>query len=233
MPENDDNFHSGHRERLKEKFLENKLAEYEQLELLLGFAIPRRDVRPLSRRLIEHFGSVYYVIVAEYDELLKVKGVGRSTAILIKLVCKMLEISHIKKLQQGTIFINHKSLEDFCRIQLAGKTSEEFHVIYLDANLRMIEHEIHSHGNIESSNVYIDKIMKKALNSNTRSILLMHNHPGTDNSFSTQDVLITQQIEFMLKQCNMELYDHYVLAGGVLFSMRERGLLNQSQFVSK
>lgn len=81
MPNTNDNFHIGHRERLKEKFLENKLTEYEQLELLLSFAIPRRDVKPLSRKLIQHFGSVYYVIVAEYDALLEVPGVGRSTAI--------------------------------------------------------------------------------------------------------------------------------------------------------
>ncbi len=99
MPDTNDKFYIGHRERLKEKFLDNKLTEYEQLELLLSYAIPRRDVRPLSRKLIEHFGSVYYVIIAEYEDLIAVKGVGRSTAILIKLVCNMIKLSHIKKLK--------------------------------------------------------------------------------------------------------------------------------------
>ena len=70
MPKQDDKFYLGHRERLKDKFLDNKLTEYEQLELLLSFAIPRRDVKPLSRKLIEQFGSVYYVIIAEYDDLI-------------------------------------------------------------------------------------------------------------------------------------------------------------------
>ena len=105
MPDTDDKFYIGHRERLKEKFLDNKLTEYEQLELLLSYAIPRRDVRPLSRKLIEHFGSVYYVIIAEYEDLVAVKGVGRSTAILIKLVCNMIKLSHIKKLNKHISFL--------------------------------------------------------------------------------------------------------------------------------
>ncbi len=230
MPENDDKFHNGHRERLKEKFLDGKLAEYEQLELLLGFAIPRRDVRPLARKLIEHFGSVYYVIAAEYEDLIKVKGVGRSTAILIKLVFNMLKLSHIRKIKDCPIFMQHQGLEDFCRIEMAGKTKEEFHVIYLDTDLRVIKHEKHSEGSIESTNVYLDKIMKFALNNRVRSVVLLHNHPTTDNTFSTQDVALTQQLEAMLNNCRLELYDHFVMAGGVLFSMRERGLLNKSNF---
>ena len=72
--------------------------------------------------------------------------------------------------------------------------------------------------------------MKFALNNRVRSVVLLHNHPTTDNTFSTQDVALTQQLEAMLNNCRLELYDHFVMAGGVLFSMRERGLLNKSNF---
>ena len=120
MPTQNDKFYLGHRERLKEKFLDDKLTEYEQLELLLSFAIPRRDVKPLSRKLIEQFGSVYYVIIAEYDDLIAVPGIGRSTAILIKLVCSLISISHVKKLTNLPVFRDHATLAAHCRMKLAG-----------------------------------------------------------------------------------------------------------------
>ena len=231
MPKQDDKFYLGHRERLKDKFLDNKLTEYEQLELLLSFAIPRRDVKPLSRKLIEHFGSVYYVIIAEYDDLITVPGVGRSTAVLIKLVCSLISISHIKKLTNIPIFRDHAALEDYCRMQLAGKSNEEFHVLYLDGNFRLIEHEVHSKGSVDSSNVYIDRIMHKALNKGVKSLVLLHNHPVTDNMFSIQDVELTQTIETTLNACHLSLYDHYVIVNGVMYSLRATGLLNKSQIL--
>jgi DNA repair protein RadC len=228
MPAQDDKFYLGHRERLKEKFLDNKLTEYEQLELLLSFAIPRRDVRPLSRKLIDHFGSVYYVIIAEYDDLIAVPGVGRSTAILIKLVCSLISISHVKKLTNTPIFQDHVALEEYCRMKLAAKSNEEFHVLYLDGKFKLIEHEVHSQGSIESSNVYIDKIIQRALNKGAKSLVLLHNHPASDNMFSSQDVELTQNIITTLQPCGIRLYDHFVIAGGIMHSLRATGLLNQS-----
>lgn len=229
MPTQNDKFYLGHRERLKEKFLDDKLTEYEQLELLLSFAIPRRDVKPLSRKLIEQFGSVYYVIIAEYDDLIAVPGIGRSTAILIKLVCSLISISHVKKLTELPVFRDHATLEAHCRMKLAAKPTEEFHVMYLDANFRLLEHEEHSKGNIESSNVYVDKIMQKALNKRAKSLILLHNHPVTENMFSSQDIKLTEDIIAMLKPCGLKLYDHYVIAGGIMYSMRASGLLNKSE----
>lgn len=228
MANQDEKFHIGHRERLKEKFLENKLMDYELLELLLSFAIPRRDVKPLSRKLIQHFGSVYYVLIAEYDDLIAVPGVGRSTAILIKLICELIKIKHTKILKEGKIFYDQKSLEEYCRMQIAGKAHEEVHIMYLDADSRLIEYEIHSRGNIESSNIYIDKILRTALSKSAKSIVLLHNHPVTDNMFSSQDIEITERIEQTLNNCGLSLYDHYVVASGVLYSLRATGLLNKS-----
>ena len=226
----DDNFHVGHRERLKSKFLDNKLMDYELLELLLSFAIPRRDVRPLARKLIQHFGGVYYVIAAEYDALIAVPGVGRSTAILIRLVCEMMKISHIKTLEGGTIFYNLKALQEYCRLELAGKTYEEVHILYFDSNFKLIDHETHSRGSIDSSNIHIDKILQKALNKGVRTIVMVHNHPASDNMFSSQDVAITQALVNLLGSCGITVFDHYVIVSGILYSMREKGLLNESFF---
>lgn len=229
MAKSDELFHAGHRERLKEKFLDKKLVEYEQLELLLGYAIPRRDVRPLARRLIAHFGNVYQVLTASMEDLMAVDGVGRSTAILIKLVHSLICISHERKLREGSMFMEHKTLVDYCRAKMDALKSEEFHVLYLDASFCLKHHEVHSRGSAESSNVYIDKIMEYALKNNIKSVVLLHNHPTTDNTFSSTDVHLTTQLEYLLNLCHIGLYDHFVVAGGIVHSMREEHLLERSK----
>lgn len=227
MAKPDEQFHTGHRERLKEKFLDKKLVEYEQLELLLGYAIPRRDVRPLAHRLIAHFGNVYYVLNANIEDLMAVDGVGRSTAILIKLVHSLICISHEKKLREGAVFLQHDTLIDYCRAKMNELKSEEFHVLYLDAAFCLQRHEVHSQGSAESSNVYVEKIMEYALKNNIKSIVLLHNHPTTDNTFSSTDVELTVRLEYMLNMCKINLYDHYVVSGGIVHSMRDEQLLNR------
>ncbi len=229
MPKTDELFHAGHRERLKEKFLDKKLVEYEQLELLLGYAIPRRDVRPLARKLIEHFGNVYYVLNAHIDDLMAVDGVGRSTAILIKLVHSLICISHEKKLREGAMYMNHDTLVDYCRMKMTELKTEEFHVLYLDAGFCLQRHEVHSQGSTESSNVYIEKIMEYALKNNIKSVVLLHNHPTTDNTFSYTDINLTTQLEYLLNMCNIKLYDHFVVSGGIVHSIRDEQLLNKSK----
>jgi DNA repair protein RadC len=228
MPDKDQQFHTGHRDRLKEKFLDKKLVEYEQLELLLCYAIPRRDVRPLARKLIQHFGSVYYVLNANIDELVAIDGVGHSTAVLIKLVHSLICISHEKKLKEGSAYMNHKTLMDYCRMRMTELKTEEFHVLYLDADFCLQKHVVHSQGSTESSNVYIEKIMEYALKNNVKSVVLLHNHPSTDNTFSSVDVQLTGQLEYLLNMCNITLYDHFVVSGGIVHSMRDEQLLNKS-----
>ena len=224
-------FHSGHRERLKEKFLADKLVDYEQLELLLSFAIPRRDVRPLARLLASRFGGVYYVFTADIKDLMAVPGVGRSTAVLIKLVHSLMSINHMKAMQGNAVFLNgNKSVIDYCRLKLSGKENEEVHILYLNADFCVVEHEVHSHGSIESSNIHIEQILKRALHDGIRSVILMHNHPSTDNTFSETDVIMTTELEMLLNKCGITLYDHFVVAGGVVHSMRAENLLNRSNF---
>ncbi len=226
----DQEFYLGHRERLRQRFLDEKLTDSELLELLLGFAIPRRDVKPLARKLEKHFGGVYYVLVAEYDDLLSVPGVGKTTAILIKLACSLMSLGHKTKLTYKSVFANQQNLEEFCRLQVAGKNTEELHVLYLNSNFCLVEHEINSKGSIEESAAHATHIIKRALKDGIRSIVLLHNHPASNNTFSQADIDFTTRLEDALNLCGVKLYDHYVLAGGILHSMRAECLLNKSKF---
>ncbi len=234
MPKTDELFHSGHRERLKQKLLDGKLAAYEKLELLLTYAIPRRDVRPLARSLIEKFGGVYFVLCAPYEELVSVPGVGRNVAIAIKLFHELSLVSYQERAETGKYLSDDKFIHDYCRSLVAGKTVEEFHVLYLDGNSRLIKHEIHNRGTFNQADVYPREVARRALGLNAVSVILLHNHPVSDNSFSLQDAEITSLLEECLNMFGISLFDHFVVtSNGIVHSMRATPFLNKSSFSKK
>lgn len=225
MPDKDENFYAGHRDRLRAKFLDGQLADYEKLELLLAYAIPRRDVRPLARSLVKQFGGVYQVLSASIDDLTAVKGIGNNTAVFIKLVQQMMTINYRGQLKETPIFHNETILHNYCRIIVAGKTVEELHILYLDSNLRLVADEIHSTGTIDSSAVYPREIARRALELNARSIVMVHNHPTSNNSFSRDDIEITTLVQSVLAGLNIELYDHFVVSNDIVYSARQMHLI--------
>ena len=225
MPDKDENFYAGHRDRLRAKFLDGQLADYEKLELLLAYAIPRRDVRPLARSLVKQFGGVYQVLSASIDDLTAVKGIGNNTAVFIKLVQQMMTINYRGQLKETPIFHNETILHNYCRIIVAGKTVEELHILYLDSNLRLVVDEIHSTGTIDSSAVYPREIARRALELNARSIVMVHNHPTSNNSFSRDDIEITTLVQSVLAGLSIELYDHFVVSNDIVYSARQMYLI--------
>lgn len=225
MPDKDENFYAGHRDRLRAKFLNGQLADYEKLELLLAYAIPRRDVRPLARSLVKQFGGVYQVLSASVDDLTAVKGIGNNTAVFIKLVQQMMTINYRGQLKETPIFHNETILHNYCRIIVAGKTVEELHILYLDSNLKLVADEIHSTGTVDSSAVYPREIARRALELNARSIVMVHNHPTSNNSFSRDDIEITTLVRSVLAGLNIELYDHFVVSGDIVYSARQMHLI--------
>ena len=222
MPDKDENFYAGHRDRLRAKFLDGKLTDYEKLELLLAYAIPRRDVRPLARGLIKEFGSVYQVLSAPLDKLQNVKGIGHNTAVFIKLVLEMMNINFMGYLRGTPIFHDETVLHNYCRTIIAGKPVEELHVLYLDGNLQLIADEVHTTGTVDKSAVYPREIAKHALEHNARSVVMVHNHPTSMNKFSLDDVEITDQVRAALASLEIGFYDHLlVTSDGLVYSARK------------
>lgn len=231
MPKTDELFHVGHRERLKEKLLNGKLTSYEKLELLLTYSIPRRDVRPLARKLLEVFGGVYFVLHAPIDDLMAVPGVGRSTAILIKLFAELNLVSHTERAMSGKFLADEKFRYDYCRTIVAGSKVEEFHILYLDGDCKLLFEETHTRGTINETAVYIREITKNAIRLNAAGIILVHNHPVSNNNFSTADVEITLAIEQVLKPLEVSLIDHLLItASGTVFSYRASPWLSKGRF---
>lgn len=229
MSNTDSLFHSGHRARLKEKLLQDKLAGYELLELLLAYAIPRRDVRPLAHRLIDKFGSVYSVLRAPYDDLISVSEIGHNTAVIIILAHKLISVSYAERAKAGTYLADDKFVRDYCRNLVSDKSVEEFHVLYLGNDSRLLLDETHSHGTIDESAVYPREISRKALQLNAIGVILVHNHPISENNFSHTDVELTALIEDRLNSFGISLVDHFLVASnGVVYSLRASPWLRKS-----
>lgn len=224
--DNDTSLLLGHRTRLRQKFLAGQLAEYELLELLLTYAIPRRDVRTLSRQLYKKYGSIHRLLSTPVEELVKNSGVKDNTATFLKLIHCITELEYKGVLDSAPIFHNQEKLENYCKLTVGGKTVEEFHVLYLDAQFKLIEDQLHSSGTVDWTAVYIREIVKTALDLNARSIVLLHNHPTPYTSFSSQDMEITTELEKALKQLNIGLYDHLLVSGDVVYSARNMRLLD-------
>ena len=216
---------SGHRARLRKKFLDGQLTEYEILELLLTYAIPRRDVRTLSRQLYKKYGSIHSLLSAPLESLMENDGIKENTATFFKVIHKLMELEYKTALDTSPIFHNYEKLENYCKVLLSGKPIEEFHVLYLDSQYKLIKDELHSSGTIDWAAVYVREIVKNALDMNAHSIVMLHNHPSAYTSFSSQDIAITQELETALEKLGITLYDHLLISGDVIYSARNMHLL--------
>ena len=217
---------SGHRARLRKKFLDDELKDYEILELLLTYAIPRRDVRALSRQLFNKYGSIPKLLASPIESLMENDGVKENTATFFKVIHKLTQMEYESKLKAVPIFHDYNRLINYCKVLLDGKTVEEFHILYLDGQYRLIKDELHSSGTITWAAVYIREIAKKALDLNAQSIIMIHNHPGSDNTFSQDDIKTTLELEDALSKLGITLYDHLLVSSGVFYSARNMHLLN-------
>lgn len=216
---------TGHRARLRQKFRDDQLAEYEILELLLTYAIPRRDVRTLSRQLYKKYGNIQRLMSAPMDDLMKNDGIKENAATFFKLIHKITEMEYRIKLDDKPIFHNFEKLENYCKILLAEKSREEFHVLYLDGQHKLIADELHSAGTVNWVAVYIREIVKQALDLNARYVVLVHNHPTAGTTFSSQDILITNELASALEKLDIGLYDHLLVSGNVVYSAKNLSLL--------
>jgi len=216
---------TGHRARLRESFLLRKLTDQELLELLLTYAIPRVDVKPIAFALLKKFGGIHHVFAAPINLLSTVRGVGHNTAVFIKAVQSVMLTDLKNALDAAPVFREYKNLEDYCRLMLAGAQTEEFHVMYLNSDFRLIVDDLHSSGTIDWAAVYPREIIKRALDLNAAALILLHNHPAASNAFSSDDIRITNDIRGMLEMVGIELLDHLLVAGGIVYSAKNMFLL--------
>ena len=217
----------GHRERLRQRFLNagaEALHDYELLELILAGAIPRKDVKPIAKALIRHFGSFTKVLSADLDELLKMEGVGDSAAFALKLAHGTTVVFHKHGLKR-TKFRTTADVLDYLYVRLSDLPHEVFYVIYLDTKNGIIRSEELFRGTVNSSTVYPSEVMKHALKYGATSIIVAHNHPSGDATPSTDDHILTVELFSAAKTVNIQLIDHVVIGNDEHFSFKDAGEL--------
>ena len=221
----------GHRQRLRERFLRSlgsDMADYEALEMLLTYALPRKDVKPLAKVLIRKFGSFAKVVSAPVSKLTDVKGIKDNTAILIKFI----EFAAQKLSWQNLAFddtpiiATMDVLLEYCRCSMAYSDVEEFRIIYVDAKLRVIGNEILQRGSVSSVCIHHRDVVAKALSNNAVGVIMVHNHPSGDSRPSTNDIEVTKRVRKACEAADIMLHEHIIITPSNYFSFAEHGLIS-------
>jgi DNA repair protein RadC len=219
--------YTGHRQRLRERFLKsghNALADYELLEIILYGANPRSDTKPLAKKLLDHFGRFGAVFNATPAELAKVEGISDAAIVAIKAVQATAERLLKEEASEGPIIQSWTALLDYCRVSMGHKKTEEFHVLFLNHKNRLIGDEAQQ-GTVNHAAVYPREVVKRALELGASAIILVHNHPSGDPNPSKDDIEITKQIKNAATALNLGLHDHLIIAGAKHYSFKSNGLL--------
>ena len=224
----DEPHYHGHRERLRERFLRagaQGLQDYELMELVLFRAIARRDVKPLAKEIIDHFGGFAEAISADIERLREVKGLGETAAIELKIIqAAALKLSQGRVMQRPAI-ASWNQLVAYCRAAMGFESNEQFRVLFLDSKNRLIADEVQQRGTVNHTPVYPREIVKRALELGATAIILVHNHPSGDPTPSSADVKMTKEIVEAAKALKIEVHDHLVIGRGEPVSFRTMGLI--------
>ncbi len=225
------NPHQGHRKRLRERFKKSGLAgfhDYEFIELLLTYAIPQKDVKPLAKELISHFGGIRGIFDASLEELTTIKGLGDRTAILFKLLKEGSSLYLKARVKGKEILSSPQHALDFCHHMLSGEKNEKFMVLYLTTKNELIDTEILEEGTINQTAVYPRKVVEGALKHNASALIFVHNHPSGDPTPSRTDKNLTEALVRAANTIDVTVHDHIIIGKNSHFSGREGGWLGGS-----
>ena len=225
----------GHRERVRKKFLENGfngLEDYEILELLLFYVIPRKDTKAIAKELIKKFKTLANVLKADTLELKTINGLGDVAITFLKMIGALPariykdELKNQKLIKDDKNKITDKEvLLSFLRNKIGYKNVEKFYVIYLSSSNEVIAFEESSSGTLDRSSIYPREIYKRVIMENAKSIIIAHNHPSGNTCPSKCDIDITNEIVKGLKNFGALLLEHIIITRDSYFSFLEEGLI--------
>ena len=218
---------SGHRSRLRDKFARSgveALAEYELLELLLFRSIPRRDTKPIAKRLIATFGSFSEVLNASPRRLKEVNGVGQATVTDLQLVKAAAQMTISGKVRERPVLSSWSAVLDYCKAMMAFEEREQFRVLFLDKKNKLIGDEVQNTGTVDHTPVYPREVVKRALELSATAIILVHNHPSGDPTPSSADVEMTRKINEVAGSLGIAVHDHIIIGREGHVSMKGQQL---------
>ncbi len=218
----------GHRQRIKEKYLKNGIngfLEYEILELLLTYSLPRRDVKPIAKDLLDKFGSLYNIVNANKNALYEVEGIKDSSYILLKLIRDINGYIYKENRLLGKKISGTKELLEYLYIDMGHLKVEVFKVIFLDSQNTLLDEKTLFRGTLDKSYIYPRELVKEIFEKDAKSVIFVHNHPSGKTTPSKADISFTNNIRFLLKELEINLLDHIIIGNGSYYSFLEENLI--------
>jgi DNA repair protein RadC len=218
----------GHRERLRARFRAagaDALADYELLELVLFRALPRRDVKPLAKALLEKFGTFAEVIAAPSRRLQEVPGMGEAAITDFKIVQAAASRLAHGEVKRRPLLSSWSAVLAYCRTEMAFADKEHFRVLFLDKRNQLIADEQLGEGTVDHTPVYPREVVKRALELSATAIILVHNHPSGDPTPSQTDVEMTQRIAAIASSLGISVHDHIIVGRDGYTSLKQTKLI--------
>lgn len=221
--------HDGHRMRMRNRYLKEGIDSFEPheiLELLLYYAIPRKDINELAHKLIDKFGSISNVFDADVESLKQVDGIGENAAILLSMIPQLSRIYNQSKWDRKTSLASVDAVGQYAIAMYTGKNDEEFGIICLDSNRHVHYSGIIIKGTVNQAEAYPRKVVSEVLKHNAVNVILTHNHPGGSIMPSTGDREATKNIVTALEAIGVNVLDHIIVSGDRFNSMAALGLMD-------
>ncbi len=221
--------HEGHRSRLRARYAKGgmpALADYEFVELLLSFIIPRVDVKPIAKELLKKFANLRGIIDARAEDLVKIKGVGENSALALRALHDLVCAYHLNELEAaGTKIGTISKLINYFKAKIGSEPTEVLELACFDAKLKIIPGGSVRvcEGSVNSASVDIRKIIEIAIKMGASSIAISHNHPSGDPTPSLEDIRLTRRLSESCKPIGINLIEHIIVGKKACFSFRRDG----------
>ena len=218
--------HDEHRRRLKDRYLRQGLdgfTEFQILELLLFYVIPRRDTNPIAHGLIDRFGSLAGVLEAPPAKLAEVEGVGPAAAAFLKLVQDVGRAYDISKAENEIIIRSVADCGAYLKPRFRGRKNEVIFLLTLDSKLKVLNCRQVGEGSVNYASIPIRRVVEMALEDGASTVILAHNHPSGLAIPSGDDIQATRRLAAALSAVEITLADHFVVADDEYVSMVQSG----------
>ncbi|MEE1282631.1 MAG: JAB domain-containing protein [Acutalibacteraceae bacterium] len=224
-----DHPHNGHRNRLRKKFLDNSfdgLETHEILELMLYYAIPRKDTNPIAHKLIDSFGSLSAVFDAPIDKL-KEQGISENCAIYLKLIPQICRMYMEDKHNNSEKIIDIDNIGEKLKHKFVGRDYEAVVLLLLDSKYKEVFCGVVNKGSVSACEVYVRKVIELAVLYNAKFAVLAHNHPSGLALPSNADIVTTKKVYQALRLIDVVLLDHVIVADDDYVSLKESGFMDE------
>lgn len=219
---------TGHRARLRKRLIEgghDALLDHELVEYLLALAIPRRDTKPLAKKLIGDFGGLGALLSADPEALARIGGLSEG-AVAALMIAKASALRLLADdIREKPILSNWQALIDYLHADMAHEPIERVRVLYLDSKNVLIRDEVVTEGSIDQAAVYVREIIRRAIDLHTSGMILVHNHPSGDPAPSKADIQLTREVAEAARPLGIALHDHLIIGTRGQTSMRSQGLI--------